>query len=69
MTNRASAQVGGDVVTFGRSNVMWYAFSGQFDAMATTEHVSRTLPWLGGCLGSVATAELHTPLPEPKNPA
>ncbi len=50
----APALLAGSVIAFGISNATFYAFSGQFEAMAAFEYAQRTLPYLGGYLTSAA---------------
>lgn len=51
----AVALLAGSVVAFGISNATFYAFSGQFEAMAAWEYVQRTAPYLAGYVTSAAT--------------
>lgn len=54
----AGALITGSVIAFGISNVTFYAFSSQFEAMAALEYVQRTLPYLGGYMTSAAIYSL-----------
>lgn len=50
----AGALLAGSVIAFGISNLTFYAFSGQFGAMAAFEYAQRTAPYLGGYVTSAA---------------
>ena len=50
----AVALVGGVVTAFGISNVTFFAFSGQFETMSTTDYAASVAPYLGGYLGTAA---------------